>query len=254
MKIGGYSHFNGVTFFCDVFKIRGSRKKEGISYDIEWIIPPKWLRKLENKLILGGVLAAYYQWKVLGKGIKTLFLILVSFYIINGVVDLSFIDKYFNYYSNKFIFYFIIIAIIILALSYKMLLRIFRYHGAEHKAINCFIEHGYVDLHLIKKASRFNKRCGSNIASIFLLLHIPIWFLNINSLICTFIVFLIAIQITSVIATKNFSWGKYIQILQWVITLEPEEKELEVAVGTFNQLQKAYYIYQSEINKSINKI
>lgn len=249
MKIGGYSHFNGVTFFCDLLKIKGIRKKENIIYDIEWIVAPKWLRKLENKFILGGLLIAYYQWKVLGKGIKTLLLFLLSLYTLDWLVDLSFLDKYFDSYCNKFLFTFIIIAIIILILIHKVILRTLRYHGAEHKAINCFIEHGYVDLHLIKKASRFNKRCGSNIASIFILLYIPIWFLNIDSLILTFIVFLISVQITKLIISKDFSWYKHVQILQWFTVLEPKEKELEVAVGTFNQLQRAYYIYKLEANK-----
>lgn len=254
MKIGGYSHFNGITFFCDVFKIKGSKKNNDIIYDIEWIVPPKWLRKLENKFILGGILVAYYQWKVLDKKMKSLFLFLIGFYLMDEIMDLTFIDKYLDYYGSKFGIYFIIIALIIVALNYKRILRVFRYHGAEHKAINCFVEHGYVDLYLMKKASRFNKRCGSNIASIFLLLYIPIWVLNVDSLTAIVIVFLIALQITKILAVKNFRWDKYIQILQWITALEPREEEIEVAIGTFNQLQRGYYIYQSEATKGIKKI
>lgn len=253
MKIGGYSHFNGITFFCDVFKIKGSRKKKDISYDIEWIIPPRGLRKLENKFIVGGLLVAYYQWKVLDKKVKGLFSFLIGLYLIEEVVDLSFVDSYLEHFIDKFGIYFIIISLTIIVLNYKKILRVFRYHGAEHKAINCFIEHGRVDSYLIKNSSRFNKRCGSNIASIFLLLYIPIWFLNIDSLVVICIIFLIALQVTKFLATRSYWWDKYVQVLQWITTIEPGEDELNLAVSTFNKLQKAYYIYRVEANKRIQK-
>jgi len=253
MKIGGYSHFNGITFFCDLFKIKGNKNKKSIIYDIEWIVPPRWLINLENKFIIGGLLVIYYQWKVLDRKMKNLFLFLVSFYLIGEVVDLSFVDGYLEYYIHKYSIYFIIFALIIVTLNFKKILKVFRYHGAEHKAINCFVEHGYVNSYLIKKASRFNKRCGSNIASNFLLLYIPIWFLNIDSVILICIVFLISLQITRFLAIRNYRWDKYTQILQWITAIEPKEDELDVAVGTFNQLHKAYSIYNIETNKDISK-
>ena len=238
MKIGGYSHFDGITFFCDVLKIKGRRKKnkKNISYDIEWIIPPRWLRKLENKFMLGGLLVAYYQWKVLDKKIRHLFLFLLGFYLMEEIVDLSAIDYYLNYLIDKLGIYIIVAAALIILLNYKKILKIFRYHGAEHKAINCYIQHGYVDPYLIKKASRFNIRCGSNISSIFLVLYAPLWFLNIDSLTIGFIIFLISLQIIRVLAKKNYKWNKYVQILQWITA--------------FNQVQKAHYIYQSELRAS----
>ena len=40
--------------------------------------------------------------------------------------------------------------------------RVYMYHGAEHKCINC-VEHG-LDLNVenVKKSSRFHKRCGTS--------------------------------------------------------------------------------------------
>ncbi len=96
MKVGGYSHFNGITFYCDIFKIKGSKSKKDtdINYDMEWTIPPKWIRRLGNKFILGGLLTMYYQWKVLDKKIKGLFLFLIGFYLLDEMIDLSFIYNY----------------------------------------------------------------------------------------------------------------------------------------------------------------
>lgn len=242
MKIGGYSHLNGVTFFCDIFKIRGRKRGKDINYDIEWIEPPKWLKKLEGRFILGGLLTAYYQWKVLGKQMKGLFLGLVAIYAADILLDLSFLDKYFHYYGDKFIPVTAIIVLATLMINHKKIIQMLRYHGAEHKVINCFIDKGYVDLYSVKEASRFNKRCGSNVASIFVLLYMPFLLLSIDSITITFVVFLIAIQITRILVEKNYSWDKYIQILQWITVLEPTEEQMKVAVATFNQLQRAYYI------------
>lgn len=251
MKIGGYSHLSGITFFSDLFKIKGSVKGGNVNYNMEWITPPKWLRKLENKFLLGGLLVLYYQWKVLDKKIKGLFFFLLGFYILDELVDLSTVDKYFDYYIEKFGIYVIIVTLLILVLNYKKISRLFRFHGAEHKAINCYVEHGYVDTYLIRKASRFNKRCGSNIASVFLLLYIPLWFLKIESIAIIAVAFLIAVQITRTLAMKDYKWDKYIQVLQWITALEPTEKEMEVAVGAFNNLQRAYFIYKTEKAKNI---
>ncbi len=251
MKIGGYSHFNGITFFCDVFKIKGSIKKKDIDYSIEWIIPPKWLRNLENKFIIGGLLTGYYQWKVLSKKMRLLFLFLIGLYFIEGIIDLSYIYDYISFYMGEFKIYLIVSTLLILIINFKKTLKTFRYHGAEHKAINCFEKHRYVDYHLIKQSSRFNKRCGSNIVSIFLILYTPIWFLEIDSLTVTVIIFLISVQIIRFLSTKNYKWNKYIQLLQWVTVLEPKDDELKVAVNTFNKLLKGYNIYKYESKNRI---
>ncbi len=249
MKIGGYSHFNGITFFSDKIKIKGIKYRNRINYDIEWILPPRWLRKLENKFILGGLLIAYYQWKVLDKKIRCIFLCLIAFYIAEGIIDLNFIDTYLAYYLDQYSAYLILGAIMMVGFNWKKILKTFKYHGAEHKVINCYMQHGWVDLYLAKNSSRFNKRCGSNIASIFLLLSTVLWLLHIDSLIILLILFLVSIQITRVLANKDYKWDRYLQILQWVTALEPKDEELEIAVSTFHQLQRSHHILQSEISK-----
>lgn len=250
MKIGGYSHFNGITFFCDNFKMKGSKKKGKIKYDIEWIIPPKFLRKLENKFIIGGLSTAYYQWKVLDRKIRMVLLFLIGVYFAEDMVDLSNVYNRVDYLIDQYLYHILIVIATMILLNYKKILQVFRYHGAEHKAINCYIEHGYVDPYLIKKASRFNIRCGSNITGIFLLLYLPLWLFNIESIGIIFLLFLTSIQIIKILDKKKYSWDKYVQLLQWITALEPKEEELDVAVGTFNQLQKAHHLYRSKVVES----
>lgn len=57
--------------------------------------------------------------------------------------------------------------------------RVYMYHGAEHKCINC-VEHG-LDLNVenVKKSSRFHKRCGTSF--LFLVVFISILFLHVSA-------------------------------------------------------------------------
>ena len=58
---------------------------------------------------------------------------------------------------------------IVLFLAYMLLIskmqdiqRVFMYHGAEHKCINC-VEHGLpLNVENVMKSSRFHKRCGTS--------------------------------------------------------------------------------------------
>ena len=50
--------------------------------------------------------------------------------------------------------------------------RVFEYHGAEHKAINCLEAGHALTVENVKKASRFHKRCGTSFIVFVLLISI----------------------------------------------------------------------------------
>ena len=55
--------------------------------------------------------------------------------------------------------------------------RVYMYHGAEHKCINC-IEHGHVlNVHNVKKSSRFHKRCGTSFLLIVMIVSVIVFIL-----------------------------------------------------------------------------
>ncbi len=59
----------------------------------------------------------------------------------------------------------------------KDIRRVYMYHGAEHKCINC-IEHGHVlNVHNVKKSSRFHKRCGTSFLLIVMLVSVVVFIL-----------------------------------------------------------------------------
>ena len=76
----------------------------------------------------------------------------------------------------------IFIGYILLISKMKEIQRVFMYHGAEHKCINC-IEHG-MDLTVenVRKSSRFHKRCGTSFLLIVMLVSILFFmFIRVDS-------------------------------------------------------------------------
>ena len=59
----------------------------------------------------------------------------------------------------------------------KDIRRVYMYHGAEHKCINC-IEHGHVlNVHNVKMSSRLHKRCGTSFLLIVMLVSVVVFIL-----------------------------------------------------------------------------
>ncbi len=245
MKLGGYSHTNGITFFCDVLKLRTVYKKQEIKYEIKWIIPMKWLRKLEKKPIIGGLSVFYYQWKIFDNKVKALIFSLIMIMFLDEFFHIPNVNNFMNLSINNW--WLLGIGVIIFLINFKRMSRLLRYHGAEHKVINCFMKYGYVNEVLAKQSSRFNKRCGTNLATVFLLLYGLFYYFKVESILLAVILLLISIQFIKKMAEKETKWDALLNLLQWVTVWEPSDKELEVAVKGFTKLHQSYLIYQKEV-------
>ncbi|SCY68977.1 Protein of unknown function [Alkaliphilus peptidifermentans DSM 18978] len=246
MKIGGMAHRNGITFFCDAFKLKAIRKKNRIDYQIKWILPPKWLRKLEKKPVLGVFTTIYYQWLVFDFKVKLLFGLMTILYFAEPLIPMAYYPQ-----LNKGQVLGIIVLLIIV--SHKHLIRLLRYHGAEHKVINCYLKYGYLEEGLVKKSSRFNKRCGTNLVVIFLILYGLLQFFNVESLSIILILFFIAVFVARRAAMMNNEiFFHLFNIFQWVTVWEPGDEEINVAIQGFSRLYKGYIAYQTEmLNKRV---
>lgn len=239
MKVGGYAHSRGITFYNSLFKVNASYCQGKIIDSIQWIIPPKWLVKIEKVPILGGVTLLYYQWKIFSNKVKFLYLALIAMLLIDELFNFSY--QYQSYFKWAYL------AIFVIAIfKIKTIMRVFRFHGAEHKVINCYGEHGNLDYNLVKGASRFNKRCGSNLVIIFLILYSIMWILNLDSLPVLALMFLVTIQVMKILIKKETFFDKYINLLQYITVQEPREEELYLAVEAFNKLVQATNIYKME--------
>ena len=112
-----------------------------------------------------------------------------------------------------------------------------RYHGAEHKAVAAYEEHGEVTLEGAWKASRIHPRCGTNILSYIVLAALidPLidwWGYAILQFILISEAWFIFGKTRASIAVGNF-------LQRYFTTTEPRRAELEVAVESLRRLLRA---------------
>lgn len=123
--------------------------------------------------------------------------------------------------------------------------RVFMYHGAEHKCINC-IEHGLeLSVENVKKSSRFHKRCGTSFIFIVLIISIFVFmFIQTDSKAIQLLLRIVLIPLIAGISYEfirlagrsenvciNFL-SKPGLLLQKLTTAEPDEDMIEVGIAS----------------------
>lgn len=141
----------------------------------------------------------------------------------------------------------LLIFILYIALISRMkdIKRLFMYHGAEHKAINC-IEHGLpLTVQNVKKQSREHKRCGTSFMLTVMVISIIFFiFIRVDNTLLRFVVRLLLIPViagvsyefirlagrtNNVIINLLSRPGMWLQALT---TKEPDNSMIEVAIAS----------------------
>lgn len=127
----------------------------------------------------------------------------------------------------------------------KDIRRVYMYHGAEHKCINC-IEHG-LDLNVenVRKSSRFHKRCGTSFLLIVMLISILFFmFIRVDSPILRVVLRLLLIPLIAGVSYEFIrlagrSDNAFVNLLskpglwlQGLTTKEPDDEMIEVGIAS----------------------
>ncbi len=137
----------------------------------------------------------------------------------------------------------IFIAYVVIISRMEDIKRVFMYHGAEHKCINC-IEHGLeLNVDNVKKSSRYHKRCGTSFLVIVLIISILVFmFIRLDN---NLLQLLLRLALVPVIAGISYEFirlagrsnSKFIDVLskpgmwvQRITTSEPDEDMIEVGI------------------------
>ena len=127
----------------------------------------------------------------------------------------------------------------------KDIRRVYMYHGAEHKCINC-IEHG-MDLTVdnVRKSSRFHKRCGTSFLLIVMLVSILFFmFIRLDSPILRVVLRLLLIPVIAGVSYEFIrlagrSDNAVVNLLskpglwlQGLTTKEPDDEMIEVGIAS----------------------
>ncbi len=139
---------------------------------------------------------------------------------------------------------------IVIFLGYVLLIsrmedirRVFMYHGAEHKCINC-IEHG-MDLTVenVMKSSRLHKRCGTSFLLIVMLISVVffmivrvenLWLRILTRILLVPLIAGVSYEFIRLAGTRDTGWVNALSKpglwLQKLTTREPDETMVQVAI------------------------
>lgn len=140
----------------------------------------------------------------------------------------------------------IFMTYILLVSRMKDIKRVFMYHGAEHKTINCYECGEELTVENVRKHTRKHPRCGTSFLLIVMVISIVIfWFVTIDNTILRILLKLALLPIVAGIsyeiikfAGRHDNWftaaisapGKWFQA---ITTNEPDDQQIEVAIAAF---------------------
>nr|WP_297703263.1 DUF1385 domain-containing protein [uncultured Butyrivibrio sp.] len=137
----------------------------------------------------------------------------------------------------------IFILYILLISLMKDIRRLFQYHGAEHKCINCIEKGRPLTVKNVRKSSRLHKRCGSSFILFVMLVSIILFFfIRVDSYFLRVALRILLIPVISGISYElirfagrsNFFLIKILSApglwLQRLTTKEPDDDMIEVAI------------------------
>ena len=139
----------------------------------------------------------------------------------------------------------IFLGYIVLISRMEDIKRVFMYHGAEHKAINCVESGDDLTVLNVRKHSRYHKRCGTSFLFIVMLISIVLFmFLHFDSVWLRLLSRLLLVPVVAGISYEFIrlagnSDAKIINILskpgmflQGLTTREPDDSMIEVAIAS----------------------
>lgn len=146
---------------------------------------------------------------------------------------------------------------LVLLLSYLYIIsltplikRVFQYHGAEHKVINCYEAKLPLTVENVQAQSRLHYRCGSSfilftvIVGMFVYFFVPtdpFWLRIVNRILLIPVVLGISFEVLQATnAVRNVPVLRFLGYpglwLQLLTTKEPQDDQVEIAIASFNKL------------------
>lgn len=250
-KILGWPIIRGVVAFVDslIMGMKVTTKSATLAGldDIEYDQESKFEKWLENKF--GDKLADYLIYFSVAVSIILcigIFMVLPTF-LGGAVTNLLHGDATLRSVIEGVIKIIIFVGYMFLVSQMKDIKRVFMYHGAEHKTINCFESGEELTVENVRHNSRFHKRCGTSFLVIVMLVSIILFFFIRTDVLWLRV--LSRIILVPAIAGISYEFiryaGKHDNLLvniisapgiamQIITTSEPDDSMIEVAIASLN--------------------
>lgn len=161
----------------------------------------------------------------------------------------------------------IFLAYVVGISAMKDIRRLYQYHGAEHKCINCIEKGRPLTVHNVMRSSRLHRRCGTSFMFLVLAISIVLFFFirvdNVLLKVCLRILLMpvvagISYEIIRLAGRSDNILVKIISapgmLIQRLTTKEPDESMVEVAIASveavFDWKQYLYDTFGYEVDES----
>ena len=250
-KILGWPIIRGVVAFVDslVMGMKVTTKSATLAGldDIEYDQESKFEKWLESKF--GDKLADYLIYFSVAISIILcigIFMVLPTF-LGGAVTNLLHGDASLRSVIECVIKIVIFVGYMFLVSQMKDIKRVFMYHGAEHKTINCFERGEELTVENVRHNTRFHKRCGTSFLVIVMLVSIILFFFIRTDVLWLRV--LSRIILVPAIAGISYEFIRYagkhdnwlVNIIsapgiamQIITTSEPDDSMIEVAIASLN--------------------
>ena len=138
----------------------------------------------------------------------------------------------------------IFLIYIVLVSRMKEIQRVFQYHGAEHKTINCFESGEELTVENVKKHTRLHKRCGTSFLFLVMAVSMVVFiFVRVDTLWLRLLSRILLVPVVSGLSYEVLRWAgrsksKLVDIvsfpglcIQKMTTAEPDDKQIETAIA-----------------------
>ena len=144
---------------------------------------------------------------------------------------------------------------VIIFLAYVMLIslmkdirRVYQYHGAEHKCINCIESGKELTVHNVMRSSRLHRRCGTSFLLFVAIISIALFFfIRVDSMLLKIVYRVLLIPVIAGISYEIIRLPG--MLLQKLTTREPDRKMVEVAIVAV----EAVFDWKTYIEENFNQ-
>lgn len=223
--------------------LEGIMMKNGKDYAVAVRKPDKEIEVKKDEY------RSFIKWEKLTKipFIRGIFMVLP--YFISGLFDKVISSRFIKSVIEGLIRIAIFIGYILIISRMKDIQRVFMYHGAEHKCINC-IEHGLeLNVENVRKSSKQHKRCGTSFLFFVLFVSIIVcFFITVESPVLRVVLRIALIPLIAGISYEMIrlagnSDNLVVELLskpglalQNLTTKEPEDDMIEVAIKAVEEV------------------
>ncbi len=131
----------------------------------------------------------------------------------------------------------------------KEIQRVFQYHGAEHKTINCFEKELPLTVENVKTCTRLHKRCGTSFLLLVMLISmVVLFFVQTDNFILRLVSRIVLVPFIAGISYEVIKWAgssdnKLVSMvsypglcLQKITTSEPDSSQIETAIAAMKKV------------------